>query len=161
MEPGDCAGPVAERSESMASRSEHSSAIRDSGDTEAEVAPTGACTAFNHVLNLVRGLSAAPEDPLSAPLTTVSSWERGGQSQLFGVPAALPITRITIDSRGIKAVERLAERPRQSGRRSDDAGFVFGDESQLRGINAKFKVFIASPTSLFFINHSAVRSSTA
>lgn len=93
------------------------------------------------VLSLVRELDReASRDTLSLPLRQVLTWERGGQLARMAGSADLPIVRLTIDSRGIKEVERLPRQPPQSTQRTDTMVFVIQEESQLEGVIVHVKV---------------------
>lgn len=77
---------------------------------------------------------------LSLPLQTVSAWKRGGQVMTAERADMLPVMRLTIDSWGIREIERLVESPEFGRRRTDGLVFVLLSHQSLKGINAKFKV---------------------
>lgn len=52
----------------------------------------------------------------------------------------LPVMRLTIDSWGIRDIERLVESPNFGRRRTDGLVFVVLNYESLEGINAYFKV---------------------
>lgn len=94
---------------------------------------------------LTQRLPAALSDQLlSIPLCTVSAWNRGGQPVTAETAHQLPVIRLTIDSWGIKKVERLPENPRFKTWRTDTFVFVILDQSHLEGVTAHFKVNIPS-----------------
>jgi hypothetical protein len=77
---------------------------------------------------------------LSFPLQTVSAWQRGGQPVIADTTDMLPIMRLTIDSRGLREIERLKESPKFKTRRTEDCVFVVLSRDSLEGINAQFQV---------------------
>ena len=93
-------------------------------------------------LDLAAQLHATPTSDLtSVPLRDVSGWERGCLPSLSKDSHPLQIIRITIDSRGIKKLERLpAGEPRYSNRRFDTMAFVIMDQGCFDGVIALFKV---------------------
>jgi hypothetical protein len=100
------------------------------------------------VLTRARELAALPAEPslpssiLSTPLCNISAWKRGEPPTLMLSGAQLPIVRLTIDSRGIKQVERLARWPPYQQRRSNSMEFVVNERDRLRNVVAKFKVIL-------------------
>lgn len=54
------------------------------------------------------------EDLVSIPLCQVSTWERGGQPVLAAASTQPPIIRLTVDSHGIRKIERLQVNPSYS-----------------------------------------------
>lgn len=102
-------------------------------------------------LDLGRYLSAfAPESLISAPLNAISTWDRGAGLDLAVASPQRPFMRFTIDSHGIKRIERLPIKPLYSGwRRSESKTFVILSESQLERITIHFKVLISSMKNIF------------
>ncbi|MBE3041144.1 hypothetical protein IMZ48_00865 [Candidatus Bathyarchaeota archaeon] len=93
-------------------------------------------------LDLAAQFHATPtSDHTSVPLRDVTGWERGCLPSLSKDSHHLRIIRITIDSCGIKKLERLpAGEPRYSNRRFDTKVFVIMDEGHFDGVTALFKV---------------------
>ncbi|KAI1506026.1 hypothetical protein F5X99DRAFT_404574 [Biscogniauxia marginata] len=84
---------------------------------------------FSSALELARFSSvAAPSELISIPLCQLPVWERGGVP-IRATSRQAPFMRLTIDSRGIKTVERLPEMPRFELWRSDRLAFVIIEES--------------------------------
>ncbi len=95
-------------------------------------------------LDLVYRLSAAISNELvSVPLCNISGWQRGDRPIVAAVSAS-HIIRLTIDSRGIRKIERLPKYPTYSGSRCDHVAFIIQEESYLSDVVAWFKVFIFS-----------------
>lgn len=97
------------------------------------------------VLSFTQEVSEAAQKQgmFSFPLGQVLKWERGGQPALEIPAANLPFfIRLTIDARGIRQVEGLAQLPTATNaiQRYDDKAFVILEEGSLRGIIAHFKV---------------------
>ncbi|KAK7428376.1 hypothetical protein QQZ08_005133 [Neonectria magnoliae] len=89
-------------------------------------------------LDLAAQFGAVPSSSFSSiPVCQVAEWERGCvpiQSQAL---AHLPIVRLTIDSRGIRKLERLpAGEPKHSSTRFDDMVFIIENESRFDGVTA-------------------------
>lgn len=93
-------------------------------------------------LDLAMRFNAMPPSNFSSvPVRQVAEWERGcvpTQSQALG---HVPVVRLTIDSRGIRKLERLpAGEPQYSSRRSNNLIFIIEDEGCFDGVTALFKV---------------------
>lgn len=93
-------------------------------------------------LDLAAQFNAVPSSNFSSiPVRQEAEWERGCipiQSQALD---HLPIVRLTIDSRGIRKLERLpAGEPQYSSRRFDNLIFIIEDQGRFDGITALFKV---------------------
>ncbi|KAH8654723.1 hypothetical protein BGZ61DRAFT_524174 [Ilyonectria robusta] len=96
---------------------------------------------YSGALDLVRRLSTSSLDELlSVPLCTVSAWKRG-PPVLSKTVRQLPVFRLTIDSYGIREIERLPERPRFQRWRTDSLAFVILEQSYLQGVTARFKIW--------------------
>lgn len=99
-------------------------------------------------LSFSRELSAAPINtdlssaPTSMPLDSISAWVRGREPLSFQSPDHLPLVRLTVDSRGIRQIERLPHRPSFHPWRSDNMAFAIQEESQLKDITTQFKVML-------------------
>lgn len=75
------------------------------------------------------------------PLCNVAGWERGRLPTQSTDLHHLPIIRLTIDSQGIRKLERLsASELRYSSRRFDNMVFVVKDEGCFKGVMMLFKV---------------------
>ncbi|POR37352.1 Uncharacterized protein TPAR_02437 [Tolypocladium paradoxum] len=76
----------------------------------------------------------------STPVKDLLSWDRGYDPVLCQDQDRPPIIRLTLDSRGIRRFERLAENPDPAATaRSDQLAFVVQHQSLLRGVNLQFK----------------------
>jgi hypothetical protein len=96
---------------------------------------------FQTVSGLIERFPIATTGPLlSLPLQTVSAWKRGGRVTTVERPDILPVMCLTIDSWGIREIERLAESLEFGRRRTDGLVFVVLSHESLEGINARFKV---------------------
>lgn len=93
-------------------------------------------------LDLATQFDAIPLSNFSSiPLRQVAEWERGCVPIQSEALDHLPIVRLTIDSRGIRKLERQpAGEPRYSSRRFDNMVFVIEDEGCFDGVVALFKV---------------------
>lgn len=102
-------------------------------------------------LDLGRYLSAfAPEGLISVPLNAILTWDRGAGMDLAVASPQRPFMQLTIDSHGIKRIERLLIKPPYSGwRRCENKTFVILSESRLERITIHFKVLISSIKNLF------------
>ncbi len=96
---------------------------------------------WSSALDLASRLSvvALEEKLVSIPLCNVLAWERGQPPPPATRPVQ-PIIRLTIDSYGIKKIERLSENPRYNGQRCDDVAFVLLEEFRLKDVVIHFKV---------------------
>ncbi|RFU24599.1 hypothetical protein B7463_g11741, partial [Scytalidium lignicola] len=74
----------------------------------------------------------------SVPLCQLSAWQRGGRP-IVAEASAGHIIRLTIDSYGIRELEKLLESPPYNGSRFDNVAFIIQKESCLSGVIAKFK----------------------
>lgn len=80
---------------------------------------------FNAASGLTQRLSTSLSDRLfSIPLHAVSEWNRGGQPRTTEIAHQLPVIRLTIDSQGIREVERLLGNVQFRIWRTDDLAFV-------------------------------------
>lgn len=97
---------------------------------------------FTAALDLAARLHAMPTSiAVSIPLCEVTGWERGGLVTQSKDSDRLPVIRLTIDSRGIRTVERLpAGQPEHTRGRFDNMVFVIKDESCFANIIARFQV---------------------
>lgn len=96
---------------------------------------------FQTVSGIVERFPIASTDHLlSLPLQKVSAWKRGSQVTTAERADMLPVMRLTIDSWGIREIERLVESPKFGRRRTDGLVFVVLSHQSLEGINAYFKV---------------------
>lgn len=94
------------------------------------------------VLGLAEQVSATQaEDLVEAPINQISFWERGTRHLQMAHKASPQILRLSIDSRGIRRVERLREYTDPAGMASGCFAFIIEDEKDLRGVIAQFKVF--------------------
>lgn len=84
--------------------------------------------------------SASSKEVLSIPLCTISAWDRGGQPFTEETVHELPVIRLTIDTWGIKRVERLPKHPCFQKWRTDQFRYVVLDQSNLERVVAHFKV---------------------
>ena len=91
--------------------------------------------------------AVSSEQLFSIPLCTVSAWERGSRPVILEAIHHLPVIRLTIDSRGIKRVERLSGHPQFNRWRTDSQVFVTLDQRDLDGVSAHFKVNAPSSSS--------------
>ncbi|KAF5006175.1 hypothetical protein FDECE_7450 [Fusarium decemcellulare] len=95
---------------------------------------------FNAASKLTRQFPVALSDSLlSIPLYTIAAWKRGGQP-VTTEGHQLPIIRLTIDSWGIREVERLPSYPQFKTWRTDSLVFVILDQAYLKDVTALFKV---------------------
>ncbi|KAJ3542142.1 hypothetical protein NM208_g4253 [Fusarium decemcellulare] len=76
---------------------------------------------------------------LSIPLCEVSAWKRGEQPVTADAAHVLSVVRLTIDSWGIREIERLPGNPSFRIWRADDLIFAILDQRLLQGINVHFK----------------------
>lgn len=95
-------------------------------------------------LDLAAHFDAVPSSKSfsSVPVRQIAGWARGGapivQSQALD---HLPIVSLTIDSRGIRKLERLpAGEPQYSSKRFDSIVFIIEDEGRFDGAAASFQV---------------------
>lgn len=97
-------------------------------------------------LDLAAKFNAAPPSSFSSiPVRHVAEWQRGHAPTQCQDLTHLPIVRLTIDSRGIRKLERLpAGEPRYSSRRFDSMVFIIEDEGRFDGVATLFKVTTTS-----------------
>lgn len=98
---------------------------------------------FVAVLDLAMKFNAVePTRLVSVPLGRVAAWDRGALPSLSdGQLVGLPVTRLTIDSRGVKLVERLpAGRDRYGCKKFDNMVFIITDDVEIDGVMVLFKV---------------------
>ena len=98
-------------------------------------------------LDLATRLSATPVgDLISVTMCEIDGWERGCQPVSCKDGKRLPIIRMTIDSLGIKKVERLSKDQLQySPKRFDNMVFVNEHETSFTGVIAQFQVLTLVP----------------
>jgi hypothetical protein len=91
-------------------------------------------------LELASRLDAmATNEFISMPFFEIGLWERGGPA--VSSNRQLRFVRLVIDSRGIKMVERLQDKPEYSRRRFDSLVFIVEDEAYFTDVTAWLKVF--------------------
>ncbi|KAF7563625.1 hypothetical protein G7046_g544 [Stylonectria norvegica] len=86
------------------------------------------------VLQLVDALSAAGADELvSMPILKISAWSRSNRPIIL--PSVdKPFIRLTMDSWGLKSIERLGEAPEISGKQGDALVYIVEPESSFTGV---------------------------
>lgn len=95
---------------------------------------------FAAVLDLVASLSEESAETMeSVPLSSISSWQRGGAPALSLDNSANPVIRLTIDSRGLRQIMRFPEMPNPTQARTDTYAFVVEHELVFKGVTADFK----------------------
>ncbi|KID82755.1 hypothetical protein MGU_09924 [Metarhizium guizhouense ARSEF 977] len=94
---------------------------------------------YNSASELARRLPILPSERRSVPLCAVVAWDRGGQLTTSNAINHLPVLRLTIDSWGIKKVERLPEYPAFQGWRTENLLFVVLQERDIEGVIAHLK----------------------
>lgn len=116
--------------------------------------PTSLFWRYSSVLELARGLSKAAasesacKDILSIPLPLIWTWKRGelpvsiapSEVSAPAISPKAPIIRLTIDSYGLREVERLQEKPPYRTWRSDHLAYVIVEEHSLKHAVMHFKV---------------------
>jgi len=108
--------------------------------------------AYSSTVDLANQMSEAlpQEELVSYPLQEVLAWERGGSPLLTARPQR-STTRLTIDARGIKAIERFATSPPYCYRPADNLVFVVVKDDRLADALMHFKVrYPLIPLSTFF-----------
>lgn len=101
---------------------------------------------LTRALEFAQQLSAYSSTSLvSVPLYTVRSWKRGSPPAIAGAESQMPIIRLTIDSKGLREIERLPRRPPFRSWRSDSLAFAVLEHredsiSEFKEITADFKV---------------------
>ena len=98
---------------------------------------------YINIVHIASQLAIAPSQPLqSVSLSTVSSWERGGMPKFAAgrVDDLPPVIRLTLDANGLRALERLPERPTFEPRRFNDLGFIVDEQTRFADVVAHFKV---------------------
>ncbi|KAF4447697.1 hypothetical protein F53441_8792 [Fusarium austroafricanum] len=99
------------------------------------------------VLSLARELSHLQSDVVSPitsmPLCNVLAWTRGDSAALLSRDCP-PFLRLTLDSRGIRKIERFWKRPKYEPGRSDKEAFVITHQNQLENIATLPKVEFSS-----------------
>ncbi|ORY58252.1 uncharacterized protein BCR38DRAFT_448479 [Pseudomassariella vexata] len=98
------------------------------------------------VTSFSRELSVASVNPISILLCNISTWVRGREPTLLESPGHPSIIRLTMDSRGIREIERLSHRPPYQHWRSDNMAFAIQEESHLGNITTQYKVVPLSKT---------------
>lgn len=107
---------------------------------------------FASVLDRIERLSNADPQLDSLPLREVSMWERGGRPTVLADPCG-GVIRLTIDSQGLKKIERLRIRPKHQPCPSDALAYVVESEKRFRKITVGFKAcLILFHTLRFFTN---------
>lgn len=93
-------------------------------------------------LELAAHFDTVPTSSFSSiPVRQIAGWKRGCDPIQSQALAHLPLVRLTIDSRGIRQLERLpACEPRHSSRRVDNMVFIVEDEGCFDNVAAIFKV---------------------
>ncbi|OIW25949.1 hypothetical protein CONLIGDRAFT_513196 [Coniochaeta ligniaria NRRL 30616] len=114
-------------------------------DTIQELSEPHPLLRYMVVLESAWRLSTSSSEPLgSLPLRQVSSWTRGSSTELVGeATVPMPIIRCTIDSIGLRKIERLAARPRFEETRYDNMVFIVEHEDRFRDAVVQFKNGIA------------------
>lgn len=94
------------------------------------------------VLRLAAHISATtPEPLLPLPLRDLHYWERNGMLQrVTASHSPLPTLRLTVDSGGIRKVERLLDRPQYAGECTSRSAFIVVHEDSASGVVAQLKV---------------------
>lgn len=106
-----------------------------------EYSATSIIWRFNTASEVIQRLTIPSSDHLlSIPLHKVSAWKRSGQPRTTETAHNLPVVRLTIDSQGIREVERLPGNPPFRRWRTDDFVFVTLNHEFLDGAVAHFKV---------------------
>lgn len=95
---------------------------------------------YSAALDLARVLNAAPPNNLSVPLLKVKAWERGARPEVEEIPDRLHDVRLTIDSYGIRRIERLARGSWYQRRRTDHLAFAILEADKVQAITIHFKV---------------------
>lgn len=104
---------------------------------------------FCKVLQLAKYLSSSEFDNAAVyPLCEVLSWSRGTSPVLVEQgQAADPILRLTIDSRGIKSIDRVSDNSQESnsiGLSLPSHAYIVGSVEQLSEIDMEFWVSLSS-----------------
>lgn len=102
-------------------------------------------------VDLANRLADAPVDPAPArtlPMDTIASWRRGEAPIVCedaGMTASLPIVRLSIDSRGLKSIERYPADSHitSSPRRASSMVFVVEPHTSFDSVLATYQVGIA------------------
>ncbi len=63
-----------------------------------------------------------------------------------------PVIRLTLDANGLRALERLPERPTFAPRRFNNLGFIVDEQTRFADIVAHFKVLEYSKSSSSYIS---------
>lgn len=95
---------------------------------------------YSAALDLARVLHAVPPNNLSVPLLKVKAWERGARPEVEEIPDRPHDVRLTIDSYGIRRIERLARGSWYQRRRTDHLAFVILEADKVQDITTHFKV---------------------
>ena len=97
------------------------------------------------VLELVDTLSAADVHELvSIPLRKISAWSRSTSPTILS-NVSKPLIRLTMDSWGLKSIERLYEAPELSGKQADALAYIVEPESSFTNVTVDFKVHYLLP----------------
>lgn len=118
---------------------------------------------FCKVMQLAQYLRLAESgNAVTHPLCEVLSWSRGASPILVEQGQAVnPLMRLTIDSRGIKSIERLSEKLEQSatmGLSLYSHAYIVESVEQLSGVGVEFLVSLSSTLSTHLLTkmpHSA------
>ncbi|KFA81328.1 hypothetical protein S40288_08298 [Stachybotrys chartarum IBT 40288] len=114
-------------------------ALLENGTSTASSNLTKVSTFPDYGQNIRLHTSPISEDLISIPLSEILAWERGGLPVLAYATPPKPIVRLTIDSHGVRKVERLPKKPLYRGQRSDSAVFVILEENSLKRITMHCK----------------------
>lgn len=105
-----------------------------------EYSATSIIWRFNAASEVIQRLTIPSSDHLlSIPLHKVSAWKRSGQLRTTETAHNLQVVRLTIDSQGIREVERLPGNPPFRRWRTDDLVFVTLNHELLDGAITHFK----------------------
>lgn len=95
---------------------------------------------FASVLDLVESLSVDKYNTMnSIPLSDIKSWDRGSVPTL-SAGTNDPIIRLTVDSRGLRTIERLPEMPAPTELRTDYYAYVVEHEQVFKEVTADFNL---------------------
>lgn len=95
---------------------------------------------YSAASDLAQALCSIPPNDLSVPLLRVRAWERGCCPEVEEIADRLHAMRLTIDSYGIRRIERLAGSLRYQQRRTNHLAFVILEADKMQDVTAHFKV---------------------